>query len=99
MTMNNKLTFNEFCHKSCDGLYEPRLPLECQSNGYKMLKKMVVDKISPASLEEIKRWETNPTIDEYFGTPDIKYLRFLHVLLRPLIIEHWDKIKEMEIEP
>jgi hypothetical protein len=93
-----KMNFNIFCHHDCDGLYEPRLSDYAQCTGYFLLKKMVVDKITPASLSEIKRWETNPTSDELVSVPDIKYLRFLHPLLRPYIIEHWPVIKEMEID-
>jgi hypothetical protein len=92
-----KLTFKEFCHKCCDGLYEPRLPEDAQCTGYKELKKMVVEKITPASLDEIKRWETIPTSKELFTTPDIKYLRFLHPVLRPYIIDNWEEIRKMEI--
>lgn len=92
------LTFNEFCHKNCDRLYEPRLGEESQSTGYTLLKKMVVENITPASLDEIKTWENNPTKEQLFSTPDIKYLRFLHPILRPYIIENWNIIKSMKIE-
>jgi hypothetical protein len=94
--MTNIKTFNEFCYKCCDGLYEPRLSDDVQSTGYKQLKKMVVENITPASLEEIERWEKNPTNDELISPPDIKYLRFLHVLLRPYIIENWEIIKTLK---
>lgn len=93
-----KLIFNEFCHKTCDGLYEPRLDYNAQSTGYKLLLKMVVENIKPASIEETKRWEDNPTQDELLSRPDIKYLRFLHSLLRPYIIENWDIISKLTIE-
>lgn len=93
-----KLTFNEFCSKYLDRMYEPRLPLECQSTGYLQLRKMILENIAPASLEEIDRWENFPTSEEMISTPDIKYLRFLHPLLRQTIIDFWDKIKNMEIE-
>ena len=92
-----KLTFNEFCHKCCDGMYEPRLPQDAQCTGYIELKRMVVENIKPASLEEIERWETTPTSEELFTTPDIKYLRFLHPLLRPYIIENWETIKTLDV--
>ena len=91
-----KLSFDEFCFKYCDGLYEPRLSQDKQCTGYLQLKKMVKENITPASLDEIKRWENNPTIDEMTSTPDIKYLRFLHVLLRPFIIKNWDTIKKLK---
>ena len=96
MIMKN-LTFNEFCHKHCDGLYDPRLPENVQCMGYVELKKMVVGKIKPASLKEIKRWEESPTRDELLSTPDIKYLRFLHPLLRPYIINNWKIIKNLKV--
>lgn len=92
-----KVTFNEFCYKCCDGLYNPRFTEEEQCTGYLELKKMVINKIKPASLKEIERWEKYPTSEELFQTPNVKYLRFLHPLLRPLIIEHWGEILKMEI--
>ena len=92
-----KLTFNEFCHKYLDGMYEPKLPQEAQCTGYIQLKRMVVEQIEPASIEEIDRWETSPTPDELFLKPDIKYLRFLHPLLRPYIIENWELIKTLDV--
>ena len=93
----NKTTFDEFCHTFCDGLYEPRLPEAAQCTGYIMLKKMVVENIRPASLEEMERWEKAPTLDELTSAPDIKYLRFLHPLLRLYVVERWDIIKNMQI--
>ena len=93
----NKLTFNEFCHKFCDGLYEPRLPQESQCTGYTQLKKMVIEQIDPASLTEINRWENNPTKKELSSEPDIKYLRFLHPILRSYVIEHWQTIKRLDV--
>jgi hypothetical protein len=78
-------------------MYEPRLPQNAQCTGYIELKKMVVENINPASLEEIKKWETTPTSEELFTTPDIKYLRFLHPLLRPYIIQNWETIKTLDV--
>ena len=97
--MNNmkKLTLNEFCCKCCDGMYEPRLPQEAQGAGYIQLKKMVIEQIEPASLDEINRWENTPTDEELFSKPNIKYLRFLHTLLRPYIIENWQTIKTLDV--
>lgn len=92
-----KLTFNEFCHINCYGLYEPRLSEDKQCTGYIQLKKMVVENITPASLKEIEQWENKPNIVELLSTPDIKYLRFLHPLLRPYIIENWDAIKKLRV--
>lgn len=92
-----RMSFNEFCHKCCDGMYEPRLPENMQCTGYKELKKMIIENITPASLEEIEKWENNPNIVELFTIPDVKYLRFLHPLLRPYIINNWAIIKNMDI--
>jgi|688.fasta_scaffold17891_6 hypothetical protein len=90
-------TFNEFCHKYCDGLYEPRLSEDKQCTGYHTLKRMVKENITPASLEEIKRWETQPTPEELITPPHLKYMRALHPLLRPVIIDEWDKIKVLPL--
>lgn len=97
MTNMRELTFNEFCHKYCDRMYEPRLPQESQCTGYIKLKKMVMEQIEPASLEEISRWENTPTTEELFSEPNIKYLRFLHPLLRRFVIENWETIKTMDV--
>lgn len=97
MTMNN-ISFNNFCFKYCDGLYDPKVSELMQCTGYLKLKEMVVRGISPASLEEIKRWENNPTPYELLQVPDIKYLRFLHPNLRHYIINNWDVIKNMSVE-
>lgn len=94
----SKLTFNDFCYKILDRMYEPRLSYEQQCTGYKLLRKMVEENITPATKEEYKRWRTNPTIEELLSTPDIKYLTFLHELVRPIIIEHWDKIKKLKLD-
>ena len=93
-----KLTFNEFCYKNCGGLYEPRLNYDAQCTGYKQLLKMVVEKITPASLKEIEQWENKPNIVELLSNPDIKYLRFLQPLLRPYIIENWTVISELKVD-
>jgi len=91
------MTFNEFCHYDCDGLYDPNFSEEEQCTGYKQLKKMMVENIHPASFREIKRWETNPTPEEKLSEPDIKYLRFLHPLLRRFVIENWLDILTLKI--
>ena len=91
-------TFNDFCQYNCDGMYQPLLPYDEQCTGYKQLKKMVEENIEPATMEEIHRWENFPTEEELFSQPDIKYLRFLHTILRPHIIENWNYIKNLEIE-
>jgi hypothetical protein len=92
-----KISFNIFCESSLDKLYNPNLLEEEQSEAYKNLKKMVIDNIEPHSLKEIDRWENNPKIEELFGTPDIKYLRFIHSNLRQLIIGNWKTISKLKI--
>lgn len=92
-----KLTFNEFCYKQCDGLYNPKLSDGDQCTGYYELKRMVTENITPASLEEIERWESNPTNRELLSIPGIKYLRFLHPVLRPYIIDNWHIIRTLPI--
>lgn len=92
-----KPAFNDFCEKYCDGLYDPKFSDFHQCTGYKQLKEMVVNNIAPASLEEMKRWENNPTLEELVSSPNIKYLRFLHPLLRPFIVENWEYVKNLEI--
>ena len=91
------ITFNEFCEKYCDGLYDQKFTYEEKCTGYIQLKKMVTENICPASLKEIERWENEPTHEEVFSIPDIKYLRFLHPNLRPYIIGNWKKIKQLII--
>lgn len=89
----NKITFNEFCTDYLDGLYDPRFSDEDQCNGYKLLKKMILDDIHPANSKEIKRWEENPTPEERYDAPSLKYMCFLHPLLRPVIYGNWSFIK------
>lgn len=72
--------------------------LSLESSGASQLNKMIEEGIEPASLEEMKRWETNPTPEEYRSAPDIKYLRFLHPLLRVYVIENWNEIKKNKHE-
>lgn len=98
MTMKKQMSFNDFCYTVLDRMYEPRLPLESQSTGYKLLREMVIKDITPATKEEFDRWKNNPTTEELFSTPDLKYLTFLHVLVRPVVREHWDKIKQLKID-
>lgn len=93
----SKMNFNDFCHKILDGMYEPRLPYESQCTGYKLLKKMVQEDIAPATEEEYKRWREKPTIKELLSEPDLKYLTFLHELVRPVIRKHWSEIKNLQL--
>jgi hypothetical protein len=97
-TVKKPMSFNDFCYKILDGMYEPRLPYENQCTGYKLLRKMVMDDITPATKEEYDRWKNNPTMEELLSTPDLKYLTFLHELTRPIIREHWNKIKQLNID-
>jgi hypothetical protein len=82
------MTFEKFCEaldiKDCSGYHE--------------LKNMLINNIRPATLAEIERWETKPTIKELMSIPETKYLRFLHPNIRPVIIEHWDTIIKSEIK-
>jgi hypothetical protein len=87
-------TFNAFCEKALDGLYSPELTEQC--SGYILLKKMLDEGIQPATPDETERWRTNPTQEELWGVPDLKYLQFLHPLLRPIVIENWDFICSLE---
>ncbi len=91
-------SLEEFCHTYCDHMYTPNLPLENQCTGYIELRNMVLNNINPASLEEINKFERYPNIQELLSKPDTKYLRFLHPILRPFIIEHWDIIKTLKLE-
>lgn len=83
----------DFANKICDKLYDYNLDEENQSSGWKTLKKMVLEKIEPATLEEIERYENNPTKEELFSIPDIKYMRVFHVKMRSFLIKHWEVIK------
>lgn len=91
------ITFNEYCVKFLDRMYTPELPDEQQSTGYLQLKKMIKENITPASLEEIKKWENNPNVQELIVTPDIKYMRFLHPILREYVIKNWKTIKQLKV--
>lgn len=90
-------TFEDYCQYNCDGLFNPYFSEEEQCSGYIMLKKMVIENITPASLTEIKRWEIAPSLEELKSIPDIKYLRFLHPLLRTHVMKNWKTIKSLKI--
>ena len=77
------------------GLSEEQFIVSVALNGIDGLK-MVAENITPASKEEFIRWREKPTFEELTSIPDIKYLTFLHVNLRPLIIDYWDKIKQLK---
>lgn len=89
--------FNTFCMSNLDGLYTPELPIEQQSTGYILLRQMIEQQIDPAPIYEIERWETRPTKLELTATPELKYLRFLHPLLRKYVINNWQAIKKLQI--
>ena len=91
------MTFNYFCYAFLDGLYDPQFTEDKQCTGYLQLKKMLKEGITPASHEEVKRWQENPTQEELWNAPDIKYLTFLHVLTRKVVINNWSSILKLEI--
>ena len=93
-----QITFNEFCHTICDGLYDPNFSDDEQCTGYTQLKKMLVENIHPASLRAIERWENEPTKEELSSIPDIKYLRFLHPITRKFVVENWLDIITLKID-
>jgi hypothetical protein len=88
-------TFDLFCQTCCDGLYDPKLPESEQCTGYIKLREMVIGRITPATLEEMERWENEPTEEELASVPDVKYLRFLHPILRPFIVNNWDEMLKL----
>lgn len=81
------MTFNQFCFIHLDGLYDPRFDYEDQCNGYKMLRQMILDDITPAAIEGVDGIK--------YENQYIKGLKFLHPVLRPHIIKYWEPIKEM----
>lgn len=97
-TLKKPAPFDVFCEKYIDGIYDPRHPKDKQSTGYYKLKEMVLLGIEPASEEEYNRWKYNPTKEEMFSEPDIKYLTFLHETVRPYIREYWWYIKKLRTE-
>lgn len=96
--MKDNLTFEQFCSKYCDKMFEPRLSYNEQCTGYKLLRTMVLGDITPATLEETNRYRNNPTFEELISPPPIKYMFFLHENLRPYIRESWNYIKTLELE-
>lgn len=95
--MKEYKTFNEFCFKYCDRMYNSSFTLDEQCTGYKQLRKMIEEQITPTTFEEILRWENKPTADELLSAPNIKYLRFLHTNLRQPIRDNWNYIKTLEL--
>lgn len=91
------LSFNDFTIKYCDRLFTPDVPYEMQCNGYKKLRNMVENQITPATKEESLRWENEPTQEELMSIPHDKYLRFLHPNLREFIQENWIIIKDLKL--
>jgi hypothetical protein len=90
--------FQTFCYRYLDGLYDIRLPEECQSSGYKKMVRMLTEGVVPATKEEYLRYKNNPTIDELLSAPDDKYLTFLHENIRPIIRENWRYISKLRFE-
>jgi hypothetical protein len=93
LQQKRRMKFNEFCHRICDGLYDPRFPMEDQCSGYHQLRNVVLNKIPPHPLE-IKDWLDDPESPP----PQERYLRALHPKLRKFVIDNWDKIKELEVD-
>lgn len=91
------MTFNKFCEKWCDGLYDPKLPMESQCTGYKELRSMVENGIAPAPPKELIRYLNSPTMIELVSVPDIKYMRFLHPLLRNSVSQNWNFISKLKL--
>lgn len=94
----SEMTFNQVCEKLLDGLYDPRFELEDQCTGYKQLRFMVENQITPATKEECERWEKYPTAEELSQIPETKYMRSLHPILRSFVQNNWDSIKVLKIE-
>jgi hypothetical protein len=44
------------------------------------------------------RWKNNPTREELFSPPHIKYLTFLHELTRDPVRKYWKYIKKLRAE-
>lgn len=87
------LTFNEFA-RMCD-MYSEGISDEEQSSGYHILKKMILEKITPHSIEEINRWKNNPTFEEMFSDVDIRYMTWCHPKLRDeMLLPYWQQIIE-----
>lgn len=95
--MNNMSPFDHFCYHVCDRMYDPRIPEESQCTGYKLLKQMVKEDITPAGINEALRYSVCPTTEELLSPVPLKYLKFLHVNLRLVIIKHWEHIKKLEL--
>lgn len=70
---------------------------ESQCTGYKLLKQMVKEDITPAGINEALRYSVCPTTEELLSPVPLKYLKFLHVNLRLVIIKHWEHIKKLEL--
>lgn len=97
MSSLKKITFDDFCHTYLDGLYDPTCG-DYQCTGYYALKEMCMKNIKPASLEEIERWENNPTQEELMSMPHLKYMRSIHPHFRSVIIGNWDFIRNLLIK-
>ena len=72
------MTFNDFCYNQLDGLYNPRFNYEDQCSGYKMLSQMLLDDITPATIDEMEDFENITTIGMEYHKQYVKCLRFLH---------------------
>ena len=90
-------SFNEFCEKYLDRLYDPNFSYKEQCSGYKQLRLMVEKDIVPATKGDENRWENNPTVKELYSIPETKYMRNLHPLLRDYVRNNWETIKKLEL--
>jgi hypothetical protein len=77
--------FEMFCENYLDVLYTPGLPYKNQADGYKRLREMVCCEITP-----------HP--EECWGE-SLKFLQFLHPILRPFIRKYWHFIKHFRTGP
>lgn len=87
--------FKEFCEKILDNMYNPSLLDNQQCTGYRKLKYMVENNITPATKQECERYDKQPTRDELISPPDIKYMKFLHPITREFVQENWSTIKNL----
>ena len=54
------------------------------------------DRLEATLIESIRKFKEGDKV-MVVNPPALKYLQFLHPLMRPLIIEHWEVIKSLDI--
>lgn len=89
--------FDRFCQEKLDGLFDPMFEFKEQCSGYKQLRLMVEQNITPATKEDTERWEKHPSELELGQIPETKYMRALHPILRETVRNNWYYIKDLEI--